>query len=620
MKSKKLNYKLDKFMAKGTKPLITLLVGLTLSIILFFALLIFVFSKITKLTDGDLLIVWPIITHLLDPGTVGNDDPQNVLYLIIMFLVTIVGLFINSILIGTISNAIDEKLSDLKKGNSKIIEKNHTVIIGFNEAAFTIINELIEANENQKRGCAVIVSNNDMEEMTEQLSYNISDTKNTEIIFRSGDTFENNVLDVCSIASAKSVIINHDNDFDTIKQIMVLTKYIEANNIDNSKTHVTALINKKENLMPAKLAGKNKVQVLFFSESISRIIAHSCRYPGLSNIFVDFFDFDGDEIYYEAFPELNGFKFNDVIMKFKKSAVIGLVKNGKPLLNPPMDTVYDYNAGDKVIHVAEDDNVSFPEKTIPEVILGDIENSDNEIKSSNKKNLLVLGYNEMLHSILSEFNNYVEKGSKVTIASQFISEKKIEFDDCPNLSVEMVSTDISKYENIETLFENEIDTVLILCDLGIPTDEADASVMMYLLYVRNIIESRNLKINVISEMRSIANQKIATDKNISDFVVGSNITSLIISQLSENPDLLPIFEDLLDEDGSELYMKPALNYVKAGVSVDTYQLQRIAEKRNEIVLGYKIFNDKSYDLITNPLKSNKVSFSENDFLIVIAED
>lgn len=619
MNSKKHQYLFDKFMSKGTRSIVILLLLLTFSIIAFFSAVVFLFTKYIIPAAENPHIIWQVVTHLMDPGTIGADDINDLPNIIIMLIITVSGLLLNSVLIGSISNAIDSKLDSLKKGNSKIIEKNHTVIIGFNEAAFTILNELIEANANQKKSCVVLLSNTDIEKMNEQLEYNIGKTK-TDIICRTGDPYEENVLDICSLLTAKSVIINYVNDFDTIKQILVLTKYLEKHNALNLKLNITAYITQKENVRTAVIAGKNRVKVLFFENSISRIIAHSCRYPGISRIFVDFFDFDGDEIYYEAFPELHGMSFSDVIMSFEKSAVIGLVKNGMPVVNPPKDTVYDFSAGDKIIHIAEDDNTSFPSPHLPSVDVNAIELPAAVSSEKEKKTLLVLGYNSMLNSVLQEFNNYVEKDSEVIVATENLPDDLQQFNQHSNLSVSFNEINISRYENVEQLFTRNIDTVLVLCDLNNEVETADSKVMMILLFVRDIIEKNHLKVNVISEMRSVANQKIATDKNISDFVVGSNITSLVLAQISENPDLLPVFEELLDEEGSELYMKPVTDYIKNDRSVNLHELQRIAEKRNEIVIGYKQFTESSYNIILNPPRSRKIMFGQKDLLIVVSED
>jgi hypothetical protein len=123
-----------------------------------------------------------------------------------------------------------------------------------------------------------------------------------------------------------------------------------------------------------------------------------------------------------------------------------------------------------------------------------------------------------------------------------------------------------------------------------------------------------------SEMRSVDNQKLASVANVNDFVVGSTITNLIIAQVSENRKLALLFEDLLDADGSELYMKKADRYVRTGVETDFYAITEIAKKRNEIAVGFKKVTPAGITIKTNPTKSERISFGREDYLIVIAQD
>jgi hypothetical protein len=46
----------------------------------------------------------------------------------VALIATLGGIFIVSTLIGVLSNAIDDKLEELRKGRSFVIEKNHTLI------------------------------------------------------------------------------------------------------------------------------------------------------------------------------------------------------------------------------------------------------------------------------------------------------------------------------------------------------------------------------------------------------------------------------------------------------------------------------------------------------------
>ena len=57
-----------------------------------------------------------------------------------MFLAALCGLFITSVLIGVIATGVEDKLGNLRKGTSVVQEDNHTVIIGFDNNIYAIIN------------------------------------------------------------------------------------------------------------------------------------------------------------------------------------------------------------------------------------------------------------------------------------------------------------------------------------------------------------------------------------------------------------------------------------------------------------------------------------------------
>ena len=93
-----------------------------------------------------------------------------------------------------------------------------------------------------------------------------------------------------------------------------------------------------------------------------------------------------------------------------------------------------------------------------------------------------------------------------------------------------------------------------------------------------------------------------------------------MTQIAENRELTALFEDILDEDGSELYMKPMENYVQLNVPVDFYTITESASRQSHIAVGYKKIIDGEMLIVTNPSKKEKMTFVEGDLLIVIAED
>jgi len=99
---------------------------------------------------------------------------------------------------------------------------------------------------------------------------------------------------------------------------------------------------------------------------------------------------------------------------------------------------------------------------------------------------------------------------------------------------------------------------------------------------------------------------------------------LLLAQVAENKYLNAVFANLFDPEGSEIYLKPASDYVTPGTPVNFYTIIEAARRRAEVAMGYRIKNqardaDKSYGVVVNPDKSRLVTFTEGDKIIVVAE-
>ncbi len=608
----RVRYQFDNLMSKGTIALVEVLFIVT-------AIVVVIAGALGALADTELTTgqsIWQSLMHAIDAGTLAGDNTSNLWYVILMSLVTICGIFITSILIGIISTGFEAKLNDLRKGTSKVIETGHTVVIGFNDSIYTILSELIEAGSNQKKNCIVVLGDEEKEVMEERIKGNIKDFKTTRVICKSGRVTEAYLLERAALENSKSIIINEDDDFSVIKIILASLNYLKSKNAFDGDLHITSMIHDKANMDAAKIAGEGKAEILFFKDAISRIIAHTCRQPGLSMVLTEFFDFGGDEFYFENFPELEGRTFGEVLNLFEISTVIGLQQDGVVMMNPPMHT--KISSKDYIIHLAEDDGTSKPSPQAIQLDLSVMADSNNEV-TEGKRPLLVLGYNNLMPDILAELDNYIEPGTEITVANTEFPED-IESNTYNNISVVLKQCDIYKRSELEQLIEDSTEDILLLSDLQNDMESADAKTLLLLIQLRDIERKRKRNFNITSEMCSVSNQKLAKVANVDDFVIGSTITNLIITQVSENRKLALLFEDLLDADGSELYMKKASRYVKTGVETDFYTITEIAKKKNEIAVGYKKVTENGIQVITNPKKSEKISFQDKDYLIVIAED
>ena len=99
----------------------------------------------------------------------------------------------------------------------------------------------------------------------------------------------------------------------------------------------------------------------------------------------------------------------------------------------------------------------------------------------------------------------------------------------------------------------------------------------------------------------------------------------MMTQLSENAELLGVFNDMFDPEGAEIYLKPISDYVVTGEPVNFYTVTEAARRRGETAIGYRVMREshdaeKAYGVHTNPKKSERVSYSPDDKVIVIADE
>ncbi len=624
----KLRYKFDNLMAKGTIALIGWLGLLSLLLVIIAAIILTVsgFTQDDAETMGFVEAAWKSLMRTLDPGTMGGDTGWG--FRIVMLGVTLGGIFIVSTLIGVLASGISNKLDELRKGHSFIVEKGHTLILGWSEKIFPVISELIVANSNQKNPVIVILASKDKVEMEDELHSKIQDPKNTRIICRSGSTVDLYDIEIVNPHDAKSIIIispdDNEPDISVIKTILALTNNPKRK---SENYHIVAEISDHKNKDVAEMIGNNEVTLIHTEDLISRVIAQTCRQSGLSIVYTELLDFDGAEIYFNEEPGLNGRTFKDAIMAYEDSTIIGLrYKDGRIQVNPPMDT--KMNSGDKVIAISEDDDTvklsgrsEFDIDTTAFATGGD--------KIAETENTLILGWNRRACSIIKELDNYLAGGSSLTVVAagegveKEINEVKSVI---KNQTLSFIDGNISDRAMLDSLGLEKFNHIILLCysDL-MPEHEADSKTLITLLHLRNIEQKTGHDFSIVSEMMDIRNKELAEVTEADDFIISNKLISLMLSQLSENGELKAVFDDLFDADGSEIYVKPVSNYIQPGKPVNFYTLAEAAASRGEIAIGYRVDAhshnpEKAYGVVVNPKKSGVTTFTEKDKLIVIAED
>lgn len=613
----KLQYWFDNLMAKGTISMVGILFVITVVVVVLAGIL----AVLLGCVDADIFgSIWISLMHAVDAGTLAG-DAGSLPFMLLMTLVTVCGLFITSVLIGIINAGMEAKMEELRKGKSCVLEEGHTVILGFDGSIYTILSELIEANANQKDGCIVIMDDTcGKDEMEEAIRQRIPDTKTTRIICRSGNITDMTDLRICSLEYARSIIINVHDDFLTIKAILAVTNLLKE--AENQETYAVAVIREKKNYSAALIAAEGRAEVLFFEDTIARIISHTSRQSGLSKVFTELFDYGGDEIYLEEIPQMTGKRMAELNLFFPVSTVLGIERAGRTFLNPAPEMIVE--AGDRLILLAEDDGVSVPMESPAKVQEQKIRKTEDNSAESPQK-MLILGYGPRLAKILEEQDKYMVDGSQIRIAVQQEFSEQMDGLAKPQLShikTEWITGDLYDSGLLRDLISWEPESVLVMSSMQEDTESDDARTLLLLLQLRALAREKNMNFSVTSEMNRVENQELAQITEVRDFVISSNITSLMITQISQERDLRGIFEELLTEEGSELYMRAAGDYVKLGEPVDMYTAGAAAALKNQVLVGYrrKRQDELLYDIVTNPKKDSVVTFEAEDRFIVLSED
>jgi len=621
-------YWIDNQFSRGTVTLIKWLAFLSLALITLAAIILSIFN-ITPPGEQRITFFeafWRSLMRTMDAGTMGGDE--GIGFRFVMFLVTLAGIFVISTLIGILTAGVEGKLESLRKGRSRVLENNHIILLGWSDQVFVLLNELMEANSNVDDVVLVVLGNEDKTVMEETIQQRVNFKGKTRIVCRSGNPLEQSDLNMVSLNTSRAVIIlspgGVDADSQVIKTVLAVTNH--PNRDPEHHLNIVAEIYDPRNMEAAQIIGNGEVQWLQVADFIARIIAQTCRQSGLSVVYTELLDFGGDEIYFHHQPELVGKTFGEALLMFPKNAVMGMSqKNGESRLNPSKDLVLQ--AGDEIILMApDDDKIHFNPS---EICIQHEQFSSNPKPIKPPESALILGWNRRGQAIVGELNRYAPPGSQILIVADS-TEIEGQMSSCcselTNLQITFRLGDTTSRILLDNLNLKQFDHIILLCYSDtLDVQQADARTLITLLHLRDITTKKDCHFSIVSEMLDVRNRNLADVTRADDFIVSDRLISLMMAQVAENPRLNLVFQDLFDPEGSEIYLKPASDFIKTGVPVNFYTVIEAARQQNSIALGYRLHTQVSdsgimYGVHLNPLKSDTIVFSPEDKIILLAEE
>lgn len=627
--NQRLRYAFDNTMARGTPALVGWLALVTLALIGIFTAVVLIADLAPdnqeSTREGVVGQAFSSLLHALDPGTIAGDGGHWP-FLLMMLLVTLGGLFVVSALIGVIATGLDSRIEEMRKGRSVVLEEDHTLILGWSDTIFTVLAELEIANESQKKPSAVVLADRDKVEMDDLIREKVR-PKRTRVVTRSGSPIDLGHLGLVRPEMARSIVVlspedDVDPDAQVIKTVLALTK---GRGHRDRRYHIVAEIQKPENLAAAKLVAGEETELIDKRETIAKLVVHAARQSGASVAFIELLDFKGDEIYFREEPSLVGKTFAEGLLAYEDCSPIGIIDaEGKVRLNPGSGSTIA--AGERLVAIAADDaHLATAPLCEAEPDPGAIVLS--EPTPPQPERILVLGWNEGAPAVIREFDQFLLAGSELLLVSPEPGARECVERECAevaNTKIELRTGSPTDRETLEAIEPERFDHVIVLAHGGLDAQRADARTLVTLLHLRDIADSRGAEFSIVSEMIDERNRQLAEVTRVDDVIVSDKIISLMLTQISENAALAQVFRELFSAGGSEIYLRPAGDYVAAR-EVNYATVVEAARRRGECAIGYRqaaLADDPASDfgVSINPPKSGLLALDGSDQVIVLAED
>jgi hypothetical protein len=507
-----------------------------------------------------------------------------------------------------------------------------------------MLRELVEANASERDPVVVILSEEDKEEMDEYLRSHFTERKNTRIVTRSGSTGSVPALKRVSAHRAKSAIVlascTHSatlevklaSDARIIKTVLALESLITA----DQEFAMVAEVFTDRNRQVVKDIAPGKVSAIDVEGILAKIMVQTSRTSGLAVVYSELLGFSGSEMYFFNDPRWRGTKFDRLQYHFPDGIPIGVrPKGGEILIRPPGETVL--GPEDEILIIAQDDS-SIEFRPNPVMIPKAREVPPSRVERE-KERQLILGWSYKAPIIIREYADYVLEGSEVDVvvkdAPEALRATVASLDGGGGIRVRLIDKDPLTSEELESIDPFSYNHVIILPQkphLDAEPERIDSETIVVLLHLRKQLKAlaetgKKPGTKLITEILDSANRDLVSHAGVDDFIISNRMVSMLFAQMSEEPEIEGVYENLFREEGSEIYVKPAwLYFASLPVTCRFGDLMRVAQKRDgEIAIGYKLKELESdpganYGVKINPPKDSVVTLGRDDCLVVVAED
>ncbi|MGW1542001.1 CASTOR/POLLUX-related putative ion channel [Streptomyces sp. NPDC002309] len=624
-------YLFDRTLARSTGTLLSWLAACCLAVVLpVSALMVWTDPAAPRSLAGRLTAVWRTSAETLRLGGVTGGP----LRMLLAGLLGLIALLCVSTLIGVITTGLGDRLEELRRGRSTVLEEDHAVVLGWSDQVFTVVAETVAAVAARPRGVVAVLAEHDTAEMETALTAVLGGgVGRARLVCRSGSPADPRALALVAPAAARSVLVLPSDetgdgaDVEVVRVLLALRVLLGA----RTGPPVVAAVRDGRFLPAARLAAGSRGTVLETDVTTARLLAQSARRPGLSAALRDLLDFSGAEFHLVDAPELTGRCYADIALLFEASCVVGFLRaDGRAALTPAGDTVLA--AGDRLVVVARD------ERTDPPVDCRD--HVDTSVMTARlpgppaPTRVLLLGWNRRAPLLLDILRETSVPGALVDVVMD--QDRRPASDGAGDRAdaechangpaterprVRLHTADLARPEFLDVLDVFEYDSVVVLGPDEDPgTERPDDRTLLTLLFLHAREEEAGRALPVVAEFRDPRSRALAPLGPASDAVVRGELTALVMAQISHSPELAAVFDEVFAARAGALALRPAGHYVRPGAEAAFATVVAAALERGECALGYRVpaQGGTSSDVLRlSPGKSWRRVWDDRDEILVL---
>ena len=179
----RIRYHFHNLLVRGTAARIIAFTIVTVALCLILGL---IFSLVPS-EDGDLLTsLWNTTLCALDGGTIAGME-ANTGQKAVLFIITLFGIVFSSVLVGIVTNGIEERLDAIAHEGSKVLERRqHVLVLGCVSVTPEILRSLAQNYEHGRHVEPIVVleEERDIVEVGKELDFELGEFSKTKTIYR----------------------------------------------------------------------------------------------------------------------------------------------------------------------------------------------------------------------------------------------------------------------------------------------------------------------------------------------------------------------------------------------------------------------------------------------------